>query len=129
MRAEWGPGVGRGEWDDKLLRHALSNLLTNAVKYWPAGGEVLFDVRRDGADMVFTIRDHGIGIPPDEVAHLFESFHRASNVGAIQGTGLGLAIVKNAVEMHGGRIEVQSALGRGTTFIVRLPVATVAVAA
>lgn len=129
VRAEWGPGVGRGQWDDKLLRHALSNLLTNAVKYSPAGGDVLFDVRRDGPDMVFTVRDHGIGIPPDEVAHLFESFHRASNVGAIQGTGLGLAIVKNAVEMHGGRIEVQSALGGGTTFTVRLPVAPAAVAA
>jgi signal transduction histidine kinase len=68
------------------------------------------------------VADRGIGIPPDEVTHLFESFHRASNVGAIQGTGLGLAIVKNAVEKHGGAIEVKSTLGEGTSFTVRLPV-------
>lgn len=64
--------------------------------------------------MHFEVADQGIGIPADEIAHLFESFHRASNVGAIQGTGLGLAIVKNAVEMHGGEIEVASKVGEGT---------------
>jgi signal transduction histidine kinase len=82
---------------------------------------VRFDVRREQTATVFEVSDRGIGIPPEEIAHLFESFHRASNVGAIQGTGLGLAIVKNAVEMHGGAIEVKSKLGEGTTFRVRLP--------
>jgi signal transduction histidine kinase len=70
---------------------------------------------------VFEVADQGIGIPPEEIPHLFESFHRASNVGAIQGTGLGLAIVKNAVEIHGGAIEVASTLGQGTVFTVSLP--------
>jgi PAS domain S-box-containing protein len=119
--AEWGPGVGGGLYDEKLLRHIFGNLLSNAVKYSPGGGRVSFRVRRDGDATEFEVSDHGIGIPPDEIPHLFESFHRASNVGAIQGTGLGLAIVKNAVDMHGGTIAVRSELGQGTVFTVRLP--------
>ena len=78
-------------------------------------------MRREDASTVFEVADQGIGIPAEEIGHLFESFHRASNVGAIQGTGLGLAIVKNAVDMHGGRFEVRSKLGEGTTFRVSLP--------
>lgn len=119
--AEWGAGVGTGLYDEKLLRHVFGNLLSNAIKYSPNGGKVHFRVRRDGEETVFEVSDQGIGIPAEEIPHLFESFHRASNVGAIQGTGLGLAIVKNAVERHGGRIEVASRLGEGTTFTVRLP--------
>ena len=69
---------------------------------------------------MFEVRDQGIGIPADELGHLFESFHRASNVGDIHGTGLGLAIVKNAVDLHGGTIEVSGKKGRGTCFTVRL---------
>jgi PAS domain S-box-containing protein len=114
-------GVGEGDYDEKLLRHIFSNLLSNALKYSPEGGEVRFEVRKEGEATVFEVSDHGIGIPPDEIGHLFESFHRASNVGAIQGTGLGLAIVKTAVEMHGGSIDVESRLAQGTTFRVRLP--------
>jgi PAS domain S-box-containing protein len=124
--ARWAPGVGHGRFDEALLRHIVGNLLSNALKYSPAGGRVRFDVRPEGGAMVFTVADRGIGIPAGEVAHLFESFHRASNVGAIQGTGLGLAIVKNAVQVHGGTIEVMSEVGAGTTFTVRLPLAEVA---
>ncbi|MRD48188.1 PAS domain S-box protein [Caenimonas koreensis DSM 17982] len=113
--------VGEGAYDEKLLRHIFSNLLSNALKYSPGGGQVKFDVRQEASETVFEVADHGIGIPPDELPHLFESFHRASNVGAIQGTGLGLAIVKNAVEMHGGTITVASVVGEGTRFTVRLP--------
>lgn len=118
---EFGEGTGQGLYDEKLLRHIFSNLLSNALKYSPGGGQVGFRVRREEDATVFEVTDQGFGIPPGEVAHLFESFHRASNVGAIQGTGLGLAIVKNAVEKHGGGIEVKSRLGEGTTFTVRLP--------
>jgi PAS domain S-box-containing protein len=114
------PGVGSCRSDEKLLRHIFGNLLSNAIKYSPQGGQVRFDVRREGDELVFEVADQGIGIPADEVAHLFESFHRATNVGSIQGTGLGLAIVKNAVEVHGGRIDVASELGTGTVFTVRL---------
>jgi signal transduction histidine kinase len=113
--------VGEGDYDEKLLRHIFGNLLSNALKYSPGGDEVRFTVRKHGAATVFEVRDKGIGIPPDEISHLFESFHRASNVGAIQGTGLGLAIVKSAVEKHGGTISVASPPGEGTTFRVSLP--------
>lgn len=106
--------------DTKLLRHVFSNLLSNALKYSPQGGEIRFTVCREGAQTVFTVSDQGIGIPPAEVPHLFESFHRASNVGAIAGTGLGLAIVKSSVELHRGQIEVDSQPGQGTRFTVRL---------
>ncbi|TFZ07973.1 sensor histidine kinase [Ramlibacter humi] len=129
VSARWAAGVGQGQFDEKLLRHIFGNLLSNAVKYSPAGGKVLLTVRPEGREMVFEVADQGIGIPAEEVQHLFESFHRASNVGAIQGTGLGLAIVKNAVEVHHGRIEVHSELGRGTRFIVRLPLQPEPVAA
>jgi signal transduction histidine kinase len=118
---ELGDGIGKGRYDEKLLRHIFGNLLSNALKYSPGGGQVRFRVRRESDSTVFEVADQGIGIPPDELSHLFESFHRASNVGTIQGTGLGLAIVKNAVEMHGGGIDVTSTLGEGTTFTVRLP--------
>lgn len=122
---EVAPDVARGAYDDKLLRHIFGNLLSNALKYSPRGGHVLFRVEREGEEAVFRVRDQGIGIPPDEIPHLFESFHRASNVGNIQGTGLGLAIVKNAVQAHGGTIVVESVLGKGTVFTVRLPLAPV----
>ncbi len=118
---ELDESVGEGVFDEKLLRHIFSNLLSNALKYSPEGGRVRFQVRREGPSTVFRVADQGIGIPPEEISRLFQSFHRASNVGAIQGTGLGLAIVKNAVDMHGGGIEVQSTPGRGTTFTVTLP--------
>ena len=112
------PIVGR--YDEKLLRHMLSNLLSNAVKYSPNGGEVKLVVAQRGSRVAFEVSDQGIGIPADEVAHLFEPFHRASNVGSIAGTGLGLAIVKQSVDLHCGQIEVKSDVGRGTTFTITL---------
>ncbi len=91
------------------------------MKYSPAGAQVRLRVRLEEEDTVFEVADQGIGIPADEIGHLFESFHRASNEGSVQGTGLGLAIVKNAVEMHRGHIEVRSELGQGTMYTVRMP--------
>ncbi len=122
---EFSPDLAPGLYDDKLLRHIFGNLLSNALKYSPDGGTVHFRVHAEPHATVFEVADSGIGIPADEIAHLFESFHRASNVGGIQGTGLGLAIVKNAVDMHGGTIDVSSVLGKGTRFVVRLPRAKV----
>lgn len=120
LRIDCAPGIGHGLYDEKLLGHIFGNLLSNAIKYSPLGGEVGFRVYPQASDMVFEISDQGIGIPGDEIAHLFESFHRSSNVGNIQGTGLGLAIVKNSVDLHGGRIEVRSEQGLGTCFTVWL---------
>lgn len=115
------PALRRGLYDEKLLRHIFGNLLSNALKYSPQGGTVEFRLEAEGSGTRFEVRDQGIGIPAEELAHLFESFHRASNVGGIQGTGLGLAIVRNAVQMHGGRIAVESTPGAGSCFTVWLP--------
>lgn len=121
VQLQFAGDVTHGAYDEKLLRHIFSNLLSNALKYSPEGGEVHFSVSVGQGITVFEVSDQGIGIPADEIGHLFESFHRASNVGAIQGTGLGLAIVKNAVDVHGGTIAVASTPGQGTRFTVRLP--------
>lgn len=107
--------------DEALLRHIFSNLITNAVKYSPEGSEVTFTARRDDDDAVFQVIDHGIGIPPADRTRLFEAFHRCSNVGEIPGTGLGLVIVKRCVDLHGGSLDIDSVVGKGTTFTVRLP--------
>lgn len=107
--------------DESLLRHSLGNLLSNAIKYSPEGGEVVFAVSRQPAAIHFDVIDQGIGVPQEDLPRLFDPFHRASNVEGIPGTGLGLAIVKRAVVRHGGTIEVDSAVGRGTRFRVLIP--------
>ena len=107
--------------DERWFRHIFGNLLSNAVKYSPDGGVVCFDAIVQGHEMEFQVTDQGIGLPQQDIPRLFESFFRASNSGKISGTGLGLSIVKRAVELHGGRIAVTSALGKGTTFTVVLP--------
>jgi len=109
-----------GLFDEKLLRHIFGNLLSNAIKYSQQGGKILFRVSSSEGRVAFEVSDQGIGIPAEELPHLFEWFHRASNVGEIQGTGLGLAIVKNSVDLHGGRIEVASVVGQGTRFTVTI---------
>ncbi len=107
--------------DEAILRHIFANLLSNAVKYSPPESPVQFRIHRKGDAAIFTIKDSGIGIPEKDQEHLFEAFHRAGNVGETTGTGLGLLIVKRCVELHHGTITVESAEGRGTTFVVTLP--------
>lgn len=110
--------------DEKLLRHIITNLLTNAIKYSPEKSSVEFELIYD-EEVTFYIKDKGIGISQSDQKHLFESFYRASNVGNIPGTGLGLSIVKQCVELHGGKIVVNSEVGVGTTFIVTLPIGNI----
>jgi signal transduction histidine kinase len=107
--------------DEALLRHILMNLLSNAVKYSPAGQLVSLCVERDGEDAVFVVRDKGVGIPAADLNRLFTAFHRGSNVGQLPGTGLGLFIVNRCIELHHGRININSAEGVGTTVTVRVP--------
>ena len=107
--------------DDSLIRNIVENLLSNAIKYSPDGGEVSFSVTPLAQGLVLIVSDQGIGIPKDEQTQLFNSFHRASNVGPIAGTGLGLSIVKEAVVCHQGSITVDSDVGRGSCFTVQLP--------
>lgn len=107
--------------DEKLLRHILINLISNAIKYSPTSSTISFKLSTEAEKVKFWVQDRGIGIPPGDREQLFQSFYRASNVGTISGTGLGLAIVKRAVDLHGGEIAVESEVGVGTTFIVSLP--------
>jgi PAS domain S-box-containing protein len=107
--------------DEKLLRQIFGNLLTNAIKYSPEGGTIYFRLLYRSEEVVFQVQDQGIGIPPEDQQRLFDSFHRASNVGTISGTGLGLAIVKQSLDIHQGKISVASEVGSGTTFTVTLP--------
>ncbi|MBE9210247.1 response regulator [Nostoc sp. LEGE 06077] len=109
--------------DEQLLRYIFTNLLNNAVKYSPTGGNILFDLTCDLIDgvAIFRIQDHGIGIPEADQARLFESFYRASNVQSIPGTGLGLVIVKKCVEAHQGQISIHSQAGIGSTLTITLP--------
>jgi signal transduction histidine kinase len=107
--------------DENLLRPVLSNLITNAVKYSPAGTPVKFTVVRECGDAIFIVEDRGMGIPPEDRKRLFTPFCRGKNVATIQGTGLGLVIAKHCVERHGGDIEVESVEKSGTTVRVRLP--------
>lgn len=107
--------------DKKLLRQLLSNLLLNAIKYSPSGGQIQFELSCQDDNALFQIQDWGIGIPQEDQPRLFEFFHRAKNVGAIAGTGLGLAIVKTCVDLHRGQITVISDLDVGTKFTVKLP--------
>ena len=108
--------------DRKLMHHALSNLISNAIKYSPKGGSISLKVSQVDNTLSFSVTDEGIGIPAEDLKHLFEPFARASNVGRIRGTGLGLSIVKEIARQHSGIVEVRSEIGRGSTFTVSLPV-------
>jgi two-component system, OmpR family, sensor kinase len=95
--------------------------LSNAVKYSPGGGAI--EVKAHGAadEVIVAIADRGIGVPADDLDRLFERYHRGSNVSGIVGTGVGLYLVKMAVELHHGRVEVESKEGDGACFTIRLP--------
>jgi signal transduction histidine kinase len=108
--------------DEKLVRYILVNLLSNALKYSPAGGSVVLRIARTGDEIVLQVEDQGIGIPQEDQPFIFDAFRRAANVGTIQGTGLGLAIVKLAVELHKGTIALDSRENVGTLFTVKMPI-------
>ena len=116
--------VGTLRADSSRLQQVMWNLLSNAVKFSPPGGQVTVGVRGDGADIVMFVSDHGQGIAPAFLAHVFDRFMQ-SDVGRNRqhgGLGLGLSIVKQLVEAHGGQVHVHSAgLGQGARFEVRLP--------
>ncbi|QIX25440.1 GAF domain-containing sensor histidine kinase [Nocardioides sp. JQ2195] len=117
------PVVTLGELAD--LERVSANLISNAVKYSRPGGTVTITVADKGDQVVLRVSDEGIGISHDDQARMFTEFFRSTNPEALQqpGTGLGLAIVSRIVHRHGGSIELESELGRGTTFVVTLPAA------
>ena len=107
--------------DSNLLHHILSNLLSNAVRYSPAGTRVTVRLDVGVTRVQLAVEDQGIGIPPADCERIFEPFERASNVGTIQGTGLGLSIVRNMTQLLGGTITVRAAPGGGSCFLLDLP--------
>ncbi len=110
--------------DPALLRHILTNLLENAVRYSPAGSTVTLTLLCQPDRITVRVQDQGIGIPAEEQARLGEPFFRASNARSAQGTGLGLTIVRQAVEALGGTLSVESEEGQGSTFTVTWPLLT-----
>jgi PAS domain S-box-containing protein len=109
------------EFDQKLIRQILTNILSNAIKYSPENSIIYFSLTTENDKLIFKIRDSGIGIPEEDKVNLFASFYRASNVSNISGTGLGLAIVKKCVDLHKGEITLDSQINKGTTFTVSIP--------
>jgi PAS domain S-box-containing protein len=109
------------ELDRTQVRHIFTNLVSNALKYSDGADDPQVTVNYQTDGVILSVRDFGIGIPPNEIPHLFTSFYRASNTVNIQGTGLGLVIVKQLVEMNSGRISHRKTDGPGALFVIEFP--------
>jgi signal transduction histidine kinase len=111
--------------DQRLVQRALANLLQNAINYTPEGGTVILKAEKSGGEVVVSVTDTGPGIPEEEQARVFEKYYRSSRTSYVKGTGLGLAIVKAVAEAHGGKVELESEEGKGSTFKIFLPIISV----
>ena len=109
--------------DAEKISLAIQNLVENAIKYTPAGGRVTISLKVENEEVVFSVKDTGVGIPKEQQDRVFSKFFRGANVMRMEteGSGLGLFITKNIIEAHGGRIWFQSKEGRGTTFYFAIP--------
>jgi signal transduction histidine kinase len=109
--------------DPDRMRQLVDNLVENAIKYSPDGGDIVMALANDGGTAQISVSDNGIGIPADDLPHLFQRFHRGTNVDdrRFHGLGLGLYICRSIAEEHGGQIWVTSEMGVGTTFRITLP--------
>ena len=125
FKADFDPRLPIVVGDRDRLIQVVSNLVNNSIKYSPDGGTVTLATRAEGGYALISVTDTGLGIPPDEIGHVFERFRRVRSGAAqsIPGTGLGLTIVKQIVEMHGGKIWVESAVGHGSAFHFTIPLA------
>lgn len=122
------PEVGCIDADERRIKQVLFNLVSNAIKFTPAGGRVTVGAARQADEVIVWVADTGVGIHPDMRDQVFEKFHKGSSAERRTGAGLGLSLVKSFVELHGGRVELESAADQGTRVTCRLP-AAVAVAA
>jgi len=127
LRIEVPDGLPAVRGDGARLGQVVVNLVHNAVKFSPDGGDILVRVRQEGDEIVTSVEDHGVGIPRDAIDRVFERFYKVDRARlraeAGGGTGLGLAIARHVVEQHGGRIWVESAEGSGSTFSFAVPAA------
>jgi signal transduction histidine kinase len=123
LEVEVDNGLGRLCADERKFKQILLNLLSNAVKFTPDAGRVRLQAEQAGDELLVSVIDNGIGISPDNQELIFEEFRQVvtKNQNKPEGTGLGLALTKRFVEMHGGRIWVQSEVGKGSTFAFTLP--------
>ena len=117
------PEIGVIEGDERRLKQALFNLISNAIKFTPPGGAIRLEAARDKNALSLTVTDTGIGIPPADQARVFEKFERGVHQ---SGAGLGLSLVKSLIELHGGTVVIESASGQGTRITCRLPLAQLA---
>jgi two-component system phosphate regulon sensor histidine kinase PhoR len=115
------PELPRLRVDPLLFRRVLENLMGNAIKFSPPQAVVLLQAWNDEKEVRFAVKDQGPGIPPEEMPHLFEFFHRGQSAGETEGFGLGLATVKRIIDSHGGRLWVDTAPGQGASFYFSLP--------
>lgn len=113
--------LGTVELDERRIRQALFNLLSNAIKFTPSGGRVTVSASKNATHLTLTVSDNGIGIAPADQSRIFKRFERANIRTGQAGAGLGLPVVKSIVELHGGRIEIDSAPNRGSTIRCILP--------
>ena len=111
--------------DSNLLQQMFGNILSNAIKYSPAGGLIEVNATSNSREIIVTVEDHGIGVPAKDIDGLFERYFRGSNVSNVSGTGIGLYLAKMIAELHGGRIIVKSIEGEGAVFTVHLPASTI----
>jgi len=113
------------EADKELITYVFLNLIANAFKYTPSGGKVLVQVSQKNSSITVEVKDTGIGIPAQDLPHIFEEFFRASNVAkTTKGTGLGLSLVKYIIEKHGGNILLESEVGKGSSFRFTIPISS-----
>jgi len=116
-----GPAAVSVNSDRVRFERVLDNLVANAVKYSPSGGEIVLEVAEDDSSVSVAVRDHGIGIPAAELTAVFEPYHRGSNVSTMRGIGLGLSGARAVIRQLGGELTATSTEGAGSTFLVRLP--------
>jgi len=125
LASEVAPEIGSYDGDERKFKQIVLNLLTNAVKFTPEGGKVTLGARRMNGAYVFSVRDTGVGIAPEDQEKIFEEFRQVGDYDKkAEGTGLGLALTRRLVMLHGGTIHVESAPGLGSTFTFELPIAT-----
>jgi signal transduction histidine kinase len=123
LRLDTDPGLSAFRGDERKLKQVVLNLLSNAVKFTPRGGTVDVAAKRADGAVEIAVRDTGAGIAPEDQEAIFEAFRQVGTdvTRKREGTGLGLALTRRFVELHGGTIRVESAVGKGSTFTVRLP--------